>query len=159
MNNRELIRGIMRAQGKADALSLRTRATKLTGTEIIAEEDKIPAFDPEKNYIGWPTGAPVYDLIDGEKQVFTLLIPYNAVNYPGVRPNNNRTLWSLTHTKDPAKAKTFIPPSGTSGLYMAGEVCAEYDENGTRQVYRSKVDGNPYAPSEYAGNWELVVQQ
>lgn len=156
MNSKELVINVLRAQGKADALSLRTRASGLSGTEIIAEEDKIPEFDPKKDYTGWPRGAPVYDLIDGEKQVFTLLIPHNAAHYPGVRPNNNRTLWSLTHTKDPAKAKAFIPPNGISGLYMEGEVCADFDGNGTRMVYRSKVNDNPYAPSEYAGSWELI---
>lgn len=158
MTNKELVHSIIFAQGKADALNLRTRAADLTGTEIIAEEDKVPMFDPKKDYSAWPVGAPVYDIHDGEKQVFTLIIPHNASHYPDVRPNNNRTLWNLTHTKDAAKAKAFVAPSGTSGLYMADEVCAVYTEDGERLVYRSNVDNNPYSPTEYAQNWTLVTE-
>lgn len=158
MNNKELIRNIMYSQGKADAINLRTRAADLSGTEIIAEEEKIPMFDPNKDYLAWSAGAPVYDILDGEKQVFTLIIPHNASHYPGVRPNNNRALWNLTHTKDAAKAKLFVPPDGTSGLYMFDEVCAVYNEDGERLVYRSKVDNNPYSPTEYAANWTLVAE-
>ena len=40
---------IMKAQGKADALDLRSRAPDLDGTAIIAEESKAPNFDPEKD--------------------------------------------------------------------------------------------------------------
>ena len=158
MTNKELIRNIMFSQGKADALNLRIRAADLSGTEIIAEEEKIPMFDPNKDYSAWTAGVPVYDILDGEKQVFTLITPHNASHYPGVRPNNNRTLWNLTHTKDAAKAKAFVAPSGTSGLYMLDEVCAVYNEDGERLVYRSKADNNPYSPTEYAANWTLVTE-
>ena len=48
---------IMKAQGKADALDLRSRASDLDGTAIIAEESKTPNFDPEKDYSLWPIGA------------------------------------------------------------------------------------------------------
>ena len=82
MTNQELILGVMRAQGKADALDLRSRASDLDGTAIIAEESKTPNFDPEKDYSGWPIGAPVRD---GE-QVYKLLQPYNASTWPDQRP-------------------------------------------------------------------------
>ena len=90
----------MRAQGKTDALSLRSRSAGMDGTAIIAEEEKIPAFNPEKDYSSWPAGAPVTD----EGQVWTLIQPYNAANYDG-RPSTLRALWGLVHTKNPVKAK------------------------------------------------------
>ena len=62
MTNQELILGVMRAQGKADALDLRARAPELDGTAIIAEEAKVPQFDGTKDYSSWAIGSPVWDL-------------------------------------------------------------------------------------------------
>lgn len=138
---------IMYQEGRRQALDLQERSGSMTGTEIIAEEGKIPAFDPAKDYSGWPVGAPAVD----EGQVWTLLQPHNAAHYSG-RPSTLRALWGLAHTTDPAAAKPFVAPYGTSGLYMAGECCTE---NGL--IYRSKQDNNPYAPSEYAAWWEEVA--
>lgn len=140
-------KSIMYEEGRRQALDLQARSGTMTGTEIIAEEDKIPAFDPAKDYSAWPVGAPVAD----EGQVWTLLQPHNAAHYTG-RPSTLRALWGLAHTTDPAKAKPFVVPYGTSGLYMAGECCTE--NGGT---YRSKQDNNQYSPSEYPLWWEEVA--
>ncbi len=137
MNHQEMILEMMRRQGRTDAADLRTRAATLDGTTIIAEENKIPAFDPGKDYSSWPAGAPVED--DG--QIYTLLQPHNAANYPGSRPRNTPALWSITHTKDPAKAKAYLSPNGTSGLYMLDEVCLA-----AGHVWRSRIDNNTWAP-------------
>ena len=139
---------IMYQEGRRQALDLQSRSGAMAGTEIIAEEQKIPAFDPQKDYSAWPVGAPVSD----EGQVWTLLQPHNAAHYAG-RPSALRALWGLSHTTDPAKAKPFVAPYGTSGLYMAGECCTE---NGS--TYRSKQDNNPYAPGEYPLWWEEETQ-
>lgn len=138
MNSKALVLNVMRAQGKSDALSLRSRAAELDGTAILAEEEKIPAFDSTKDYSQWPSGAPVTD----EDQVWTLLQPHNAAAYTG-RPSSLRSLWGLTHTKDPAKAKPWVAPLGTSGLYMTDECCV--CEN---RLWRSKQDSNSYMPGE-----------
>ena len=45
MNSQDMILNVMRAQGTTDALDLRGRAADMDGTAIIAEEDKVPAFD------------------------------------------------------------------------------------------------------------------
>lgn len=127
---------ILRQQGKADALDLQGRAADMTGTEIIAEENKVPAFDPAKDYTKWPVGAPVAD----DDQVWTLLQPHNAAHYTG-RPADLRALWGLAHTTDPAKAKPYVAPYGTSGLYMVDEVCI-YEGH----IFRNKHDRNEYPP-------------
>ena len=57
------------------------------------------------------------------------------------------------HTKDPAKAKPYVAPYGTSGLYDKDEVCLWTDGI----VYKSLVDNNAYSPADYAANWEKVV--
>lgn len=137
---------VMYEEGRRQALALQAAAPAMTGTEIIAEESKIPAWDGSRDYSGWKAGFPVTD----EGQVWALIQPHNAAHYPG-RPSGLRALWGLAHTTDPAKAKPWIAPYGTSGLYMAGECCTE---NGV--VYRSVQDNNPYAPSAYPAWWEVI---
>lgn len=127
---------IIRRSGKADALDLRERAPSLTGTEVIAEESKVPAFDPAKDYTSWAAGAPVAD----EGQVWILLIPHNAAKYSG-RPSTLRALWGLAHTTDPAKAKPWVASYGTSGLYKLDEVCTY---NG--HIWRNLYNDNEYPP-------------
>ena len=148
MTNKELILGVMREQGRSDAMSLRSRAADMDGTAIIAEESKVPAFDPNKDYSAWPVGAPVAD----EGQVWTLIQPYNAANYQG-RPSTLRALWGLTHTTDPAKAKPWVDPYGTSGMYMAKECYRA--EDGT--VYRCKADNTVYDAAALPSAWEVAT--
>ena len=138
------------ARGKNDALDLRSRSADMDGTQIIAEELKIPTFDPTKDYLSWSVGSPVKELLDGEYQVFKLLQPHNASHYTGT-PSTLPALWSICHTTDPYKAKPYLAPNGTSGMYMKDECCIENNE-----VFRSLVDDNVYAPSAYLDNWERV---
>ena len=135
-----------KVQGRADALDLAARAPEMDGTAIIAEEQKIPAWSAAADYSGQKPGIPVQD----EGQVWILIQPHNAAYFAG-RPSGLRSLWGLAHTTDPAKAKPWVAPNGTSGLYMTGECCTE---NGN--TYRSTQDNNPYAPSAYPEWWELA---
>lgn len=152
MNNEEMILSVLRAQGAADALDLRARAVDMDGTAVIAEESKAPEWGGEKDYSQWPVGAPVRD--DG--QVYKLITPHNAAHYPETRPSDLPALWSITHTTDPAKAKPWMAPNGTSGLYQKGECCTDPDAEDQNAVWRSKVDGNAFAPSAHEENWERV---
>ena len=144
---------LMKEKGKSDALDLRSRAKDLDGTAIIAEESKVPRFDPDKDYSGWAVGSPVFEDVDGERQVFTLITPHNAANYPGSTPSNTRAPWSLKHTKDAAHAKPWVAPLGTSGMYMTDEVCKYSDK-----LWKSKRDNNPYEPGVTGTEsfWEVL---
>ena len=133
---------IMYQEGRRAALDLQGRAPGMTGTEIIAEENIVPAWDSSKDYTGWKAGYPVAD----EGQVWTLLQPHNAAHYPG-RPSSLRALWGLAHTTDPAKAKPWVAPYGTSGLYMAEEVCTHpHAGSGKLHIWRCTYNGNEYPP-------------
>lgn len=48
MTSQEFVLDVMRAQGKSDALDLRTRAPELDGTALIAEEAKVPSSMAQK---------------------------------------------------------------------------------------------------------------
>ena len=135
----------MRSLGRADALTLREDAVGMTGTEIIRSEHCVPAWDGSKDYTPWPVGAPVAD--DG--QVWTLLQPHNAASYEG-RPSDLRALWGLCHTKDPDRAKPWVEPLGTSGMYMSGE-CYR-DDDGT--VWRCKQDNTVHDAAALPAAWE-----
>lgn len=147
MTSRELILDVMRRQGAADASALRAQAEELDGTEIISREGCVPNFVPGKDYSGWPVGAPVTD--DG--QVWQLLQPYDSAAHPG-RPGELRALWGLCHTKNSAKAKPWVAPYGTSGMYMAGECYRGLD--GT--VYRCLQDNMVYGAEVLPSGWEEV---
>ena len=140
----------MREKGAYDARQLRDKAAAgiVTQTEIIDEEIAVPAFDPKKDYSAWPVNSPV----SYEGQVWLLIQPHNAANYEG-RPSTLRALWGLAHTKNPAKAKPFVAPYGTSGMYMKDECILWTDGN----VYVSSADNNVYTPAEYAQNWTLYT--
>lgn len=135
------VKTIMRRQGKEDALDLARRAEAMDGTAIIAEEQKIPLFVWGTDYSGCPAGAPIGQIIDGELQIFTMLVPVNTAHYPGITPNTERSLYSLCHTTDPAKAKPWIASQGTSGLYRLNECCTYNDH-----VWRNLRDNNEYPP-------------
>lgn len=144
----ERMKAAFRSLGKADALTLRNEAVNLTGTEIIDREHCVPEFDPERDYTAYPVGTPVAS----EEQVWTLLQPYNAAHYPG-KPSGLRALWGIVHTTNPAKAKGWVEPYGTSGMYMTGE-CYR-DENG--QVYRCLGDNTVFSAKEIPSAWEVVT--
>ena len=138
----------MEEKGAYDALELRNEAATLTETEIIDRELAAPHFDVAKDYSPWPVNAPVQD----EGQVWLLLQPHNAANYEG-RPSTLRALWGLAHTKNPAKAKPYVAPEGTSGLYHTDE-CALWADG---KVYKSTVDNNSWTPDGYPAGWSEVT--
>ena len=137
-------------EGRRQALALREEAPGLTGTQIIARERDVPDFDPGKDYTSWPRGSGVAD--DG--QVWRLEIPHNAVHHPGLRPGTNRACWGLAHTTDPGKAKPWVAPYGTSGLYMEGECCTWEG-----RTWKSFTDHNAYPPMTQGAEeaWEEVA--
>lgn len=141
----------MREKGAFDAQALQRDAAAgtVTQTEIIDREISAPAFDPQKDYSAWPVNAPVQD--DG--QVWLLLQPHNADDYQG-RPSSLRALWGLAHTKNPAAAKPYVAPYGTSGLYSKDECCLWTDG----VVYVSTVDNNSWAPADYPQGWKAYTK-
>lgn len=140
--NEAFILDSMRAQGRADALSLASRASNMDGTAIIAEEGKIPAWREDAVYTAEHVGFPVRD----DCQVYTILMPHTPAHNPGSRPANLRAIYSLLHTTDPKKAKLWMPSYGISGLYMLNECCVYPDNNGVNHVHRNLHDGNEFPP-------------
>lgn len=146
--NQEQRKEAMYQAGRAEALNLQGKAQGMTGTEIISQERDVPEFVPGKDYSVWPAGAPVSD--DG--QVWQLIQPYDSTAHPG-RPGELRALWGLCHTTDPAKAKAWVDPLGTSGMYMAGE-CYRAEDG---RVYRCLADNTVHDAAALPEGWEVAV--
>ena len=138
---------VFRSLGRQDALKLREEAKDLTGTQIIGREFSIPPFDGKKDYSAWPVGSPVTD----EGQVWTLIQPYNAACYAG-RPSSLRALWGLVHTTNPERAKPWVDPYGTSGMYREGECYKDADG----RVWRCMKDNTVYDAKTWPDGWALA---
>ena len=80
-------------------------------------------------------------------------IPYKETAYIIIQssqePEELPAQWRFVWSTDPAKAQPFLALS--TSPYNTGDCCTE---NGI--VYRSKVDGNVWAPSAYMAAWEMV---
>ena len=146
MDSKTLVLDVLRDLGAREAAQLRAGAADMDGTTIIAMERAVPAWDKQQDYAGWPVGSPVAD----EEQVWTLIQPHRAADYEG-RPSTLRALWGLAHTKDPTRAKPWVEPYGTSGMYMSGECYRAAD--GT--VYRCKQDNCVWDATGLPGAWEM----
>lgn len=134
-----------RARGRADALDLASRASGLDGTAIIAEEDHIPAWSETAVYtadmVGWPVR-------DGD-QVYTILMAHTPANNPGSRPADLPAIYSRKHTTDSKRAKPWMAPNGTSGVYMTGDCAVD-----AGHIWRSNIDNNVWQPTAYPAGWE-----
>ena len=148
MTSKERVLQREQERGRSDALGLASRANGMSPTEIIEEEFKVPMFVWGTDYSKCPVGSPVAQIVDGEMQIFTMITPVNTAHYPNITPATERSLYSLCHTKNPKKAKAWVAPLGTSGLYMTDECCVDGGH-----VYRSNANDNAYAPSAYPPNW------
>ena len=138
---------VFRSLGRADAKSLRNEAASLTGTQIIDREVSVPMWRADGDYTGWPAGAPVQDM----GQVWILLQPHNAAHY-AQRPVELRALWGLAHTTNPKRAKPWVEPFGTSGMYMTGECYRKPDGS----VKRATKDNLVWDADAYPEGWEDV---
>ena len=148
MESKEYVLSKMKEVGLNSAVEFQKQAPELDGTQIIDRENSIPDFNPDVHqYLNWAKGECVRD----NGQVWQLLQPYDSTTYKD-HPENLRAQWSLCHTKNPLKAKPYVEPMGTSGVYMIDECCTE---NG--KVYKSLIDSNVWTPSAYPTGWEEVT--
>lgn len=143
---------IMYQEGLRQALDLQDRATGMTGTELNAEDDKIPSFRAavdSRNMLDRKAGQ-----TDGfvckstEGRVVRLIQNYDSTIYTA-EPEELPAQWRFVWSADPGKAQPFIALS--TSPYATGDCCTE---NG--KTYRSTIDGNVWSPSAYPAGWMEV---
>lgn len=149
MITNEQTKTIMYEEGRRQALALQDRSFNMTGTELNAEDSKIPDFMAAKatmNMLERPIG---FVCKSSAGRVVRLLQVYDSEIFTA-EPEELPAQWGFEWSTDPAKAKPFI--SLATSPYMIGDCCIENE-----QVYRSLIDGNIWAPTSYAFGWEAVV--
>lgn len=148
MDNKTFVLDTLRRAGKTAAEALQLRSVEMTGTQLYAEEDYLPDFNPKKQYLNYKAG---YVCRSSAGRVVRLLQPYDSYVYPQ-EPEELPAQWGFKWSTDPAKALPFIALS--TSPYMIGDCCSENDV-----VYRSKIDNNVHAPSAYQDGWEKVYTE
>lgn len=153
----ELYTEAMKEKGLADAADLQQRSAEMDGTQLYAEEEKIPDFKAAvkvKNMNERPygqTGGFVCRATSG--RVCRLIQSYNSDTYPQ-EPDSAELAaqWRVVYSTDPKKAKPFLQDSTVLAVsyYNKGECCTD-----AGHVWRSTFDGaNVWAPSEAPEHWE-----
>lgn len=144
----DFILNAMRTAGAADASAIAAKSVsgEADGTVLIASEEQIPTWR-QRDYTDVPIGTP-YKYGD---QVYKLWQAHDATNQPDWTPDKAVSLWDICRTTDPAKAKPYVTPQGTRGMYQTGDVCTEGGK-----LYRSTMENNVWEPSAYPQGWEEI---
>lgn len=143
MTDKELVLTTMRKYGKAVAENLQELASEMNGTEIIAEEEFLPDFDPARQYLNYPVG---YVCKSALGNAVKLIQPYDSTIYTQ-QPEELSAQWGFYWSTDPKKAKPFVAIS--TSPYMTGDCCTN---NG--HVWKSGQDNNVWEPGTVGVNWE-----
>lgn len=132
--------------GRTKALELRAAAAELTDTEVIEQELFIPTWREGPQVAGAP--------VQYEGQVYRVLPPgHDSTGNPAWNPADTPALFGVCHTKDPYKAKPWVNPYGTSGMYYKDECYVDDEGVVWRQVYDG---GNVYDAATLPERWEAV---
>lgn len=136
----------MRAQGKSDALALQESSGTMSGTELNAQSEMIPAFTEAvkvMNMLDRPIG---FVCRSSAGRVVALLQNYDSNVYTQ-EPEELQAQWRFKWSTDPAKARPFVKLS--TSPYNIGDCCTWEGI-----VKRSTIDNNVFSPAEYPQGWE-----
>lgn len=153
MGSKEVVLGVMRAQGRADAAALQAQAPEMTGTELYAAEARIPSFQAAKTKANMLTRKA--GQTDGfvcrstAGRVVRLIQNYDSKTYPQ-EPEQLSAQWRFVWSQDPAKALPFI--SLATSPYGIGDCCLAADG----QPKRSTIENNTWSPDTNPEYWEDI---
>ena len=141
----ELLREAAYYYGRMKALELREDAPNLSDTEIIDREFFIPT---------WREGPqPLNAVISYQNQVYRIIQAHDSTGNPTWNPVDTPSLFSICHTKHPDKAKPWVQPLGTSGMYYQNDCYVDDEGVIWRQIYS---EGNVYDAATLPERWEQV---
>lgn len=147
--NKEIYIDAMKDRGFYDASELQARSADMTGTELYAEEEKVPSFKAAaalKNMLERPVG---FVCKSTAGRVVKLLQPYDSSVYTQ-EPEELPAQWGFKWSTDPAKAKPFVAMS--TSPYMIGDCCL----NAAGLPQRSTLDNNVWSPDTNPEYWDDV---
>lgn len=145
MTSKDFILNTFRAKGKSDAKALQAQAKDLTATELIANEGRIPEWEPNKDYSSWVIGSPVrYG-----NQVWTLVEPHAALIVP---PKEDVCNWKICHSKDAQFAKSWVAPVTSFGHYLKDEVYKDAEG----KIWKCLQEDTIFSAEDFPEYWEQV---
>lgn len=140
----------MKEKGKLDAADFQTRSAEMTGTEMYAEEEKVPSFKAAvalKNMLERKAGqTDGFVCKSSAGRVVRLIQNYDSTVYTA-EPEELSAQWRFVWSTDPRKALPFI--SLATSPYATGDCCT-YEGH----VWRSGQDNNTWAPGTVNIDWE-----
>lgn len=135
----------MRAKGAADAADFQTRSANMTGTEMYAEEEKIPDFQAARAAKNMLQRAAGFICRSTAGRVMKLIQPYDSDIYTQ-EPEELQAQWAPYWSKDQLKARPFIALS--TAPWMTGDCCTD-----AGHVWQAKQDNVVWAPSTNPEFW------
>lgn len=161
MTSKERVLERERQRGRAAALEVQEISPNLTGTELNAVDDRIPAFKAaceKKNMLERAAGDKTgFVCRSTAGRVVRLLQKYDSTTYvhdDGTpwEPEELPALWRFVWSTDPAKALPFI--SLSTSPYAKGDCCL----NAAGVAKRSTLNGaNTWSPDTNPEFWEDAV--
>lgn len=144
---------VMYEEGRRQALELQERSQQLTGTELNAEDDKIPSFREAvkvQNMLQRKAGqTDGFVCKTSAGRVVRLIQQYDSDIFTA-EPEDLPAQWRMVWSTDPAKAKPFIASS--TSYYNTGDCCL----NKAGQPVRSNIDANVFDPDISPMFWDPV---
>lgn len=138
-------------RGRLAAQEVQDKSSNMTGTELNAEDDKIPSFRAAvavKNMLERTAGqTDGFVCKSSAGRVVRLIQNYDSDVFTQ-EPEELPAQWRLVWSTDPAKAKPFIASS--TSYYNTGDCCL----NAAGQPKRSKIDVNTFDPDVNPEYWE-----
>lgn len=139
----EMMLKIWRRLGRIIGEDLQMRSPDMTQTEVIEEDIFLPMFDHTRQYLNYEPG---YICKTKTGNVVKLLQSYDSMIYTQ-EPEELAAQWGFYWSTDPAHAKQFF--KAATSPYYKDSCCIE-----NNHIWRSTIDNNVWAPSEYPQGWE-----
>lgn len=148
MTSKERVLQRERQRGYEAAKAVQNNAETMTGTELNAVDDRIPRFKAaceKMNMLDRPVG---FVCKSTAGRVAKLLQGYDSTIYTD-EPEELPAQWGFKWSTDPTKALPFVAIS--TSPYNKGDCCT-YEG----QTWRSLIDSNVWAPTDYPAGWEVA---
>lgn len=147
MTSKERVLARERQRGYEAAKIVQASADSMSGTELYAVDDRIPAFRAacaKMNMLERDIG---FVCKSSAGRVVRLSQPYDSDIYTD-EPEELPAQWGFKWSTDPAKALPFVALS--TSPYMKGDCCLDIEG----KAKRSTIDNNVWSPEDYPAGWE-----
>ncbi len=147
MTSKERVLARERQRGYEAAKIVQASADSMSGTELYAVDDRIPAFRAacaKMNMLDRDIG---FVCKSSAGRVVRLSQPYDSEIYTA-EPEELPAQWGFKWSTDPAKALPFVALS--TSPFMKNDCCLNLEN----KPKRSTIDNNVWSPEDYPAGWE-----